>query len=41
MKEAESTYETLVNFYHNKWRYSPDDSCHRTHRQENLKYNLI
>jgi hypothetical protein len=37
MMEAESTSETLVNFYQTTRRYNPEDSNLHTHRRENLK----
>jgi hypothetical protein len=37
MMEAARISETLVNFYQNTRRYSPEDSRLRTHRRENLK----
>jgi hypothetical protein len=37
MMEAESTYETSVNFYQTGWRNNPEDSHIHTRHHENLK----
>jgi hypothetical protein len=39
LMEAARTSKMLVNFYHTTWRYNPEDSHLRTHR-ENLKSYL-
>jgi hypothetical protein len=40
MMKAARTSGTLVNFYQTARRYNPEDSHLRTHRRENLKFNV-